>query len=335
MRLSVLPALVLLGLTIPATAQVFRLPTANRSVIEPGHEDRAFAPTPGRDWHSGTFGCVRSDGRQFHEGLDIRSLQKDKKGEPTDPVLASADGTVVYINRKPSLSNFGNYVVLQHAIEGMPVFTLYAHLREVRDGLKNGLAVKAGEQIAVLGRTSNTSQAIGKDRAHVHFEIDLFLTERFIDWHKKFMPGARNDHGLWNGFNLSGIDPWKLFQAQQREGAKFRLVQFIRSQPELCRVAVRVKDFPFVRRYAALTERNPLAERDGVAGWEIALTFNGTPMRLIPRSEAELKSKSKFAVVSVNEAELARCPCGKIVRKSGSTWQLSSGGEQLLGKLTY
>src|SRR2546422_4400985 len=88
-----------------ALAQPFQLPTANRTLFEKGGEEKFFVGTVGKPWTSGTFGCVRSDGWQMHEGLDIRCLARDKHGEPTDPVMATADGTVAYVNRKPSLSN--------------------------------------------------------------------------------------------------------------------------------------------------------------------------------------------------------------------------------------
>lgn len=100
--------------------------------------------TVGKPWTSGCFGCVRSDGWQMHEGLDIRCLQRDKHGEPTDPVMATADGTVVYINSRPSLSNYGNYVVVQHRVEGLDIFSLYAHLSAVRTGPESGDAGEAG-----------------------------------------------------------------------------------------------------------------------------------------------------------------------------------------------
>ena len=53
-----------------------------------------------------------------------------------------------------------------------------------------------------MGRTSNTRQTIGKDRAHVHFELNLFLNECFPAWYKKAFPDRRNDHAEWNGQNL-------------------------------------------------------------------------------------------------------------------------------------
>ena len=136
-----------LACTLPAGAQPFQLPTANRAIFEKGGEDKFFVGTVGKSWESGTFGGVRSGGYQLHEGLDIRCLQRDKRGEPTDPVMASADGTVAYINRRPSLSNYGNYIILRHQIDGLEVYTTYAHLREVRTDLRDGTSVKAGETI--------------------------------------------------------------------------------------------------------------------------------------------------------------------------------------------
>ncbi len=316
-------------------AQTFSLPTANRAVLEADQGTRAFAPTPGREWTSGTFGCVRTDGHQHHEGIDILAVARDRKGEPTDPVLAAADGAVAYVNRKSGLSNYGNYVVLMHAIDGLQVFTLYAHLKEVGTAITAGARVKSGDQIGILGRTSNTRQAITKDRAHLHFEINLLLSDRFEAWQKKTMPGTRNDHGVWNGQNMAGVDPWRVLLAQRKEGAQFSLRRFLQTQPELCRVVVREKDFPFARRYAALSDRNAKAEAEGVAGYEIALNCHGVPIRLIPRAESELKSKARVSVFGVNAAVVEGCPCGKLVTKTGSSWKLTAKGDRLVSLLTY
>ena len=67
--------------------------------------------------------------------LRIRSVQRDRRGEPVDPVNATADGVVAYVNSRSGLSNYGNYVVLRHSIEGLEVYSLYAHLSVVRSGL--------------------------------------------------------------------------------------------------------------------------------------------------------------------------------------------------------
>jgi len=94
--------------------------------------------------------CARTDGRQMHEGIDIRCLQRGRHSEPTDPVMATADGTVVYFSTRPALSNYGKYVVIRHFIEGIEIYSLYAHLSEIQPGLAIGKQVKAGEVIATM-----------------------------------------------------------------------------------------------------------------------------------------------------------------------------------------
>ena len=321
--------------SFPAIAQPFHLPTENRALFERGGHEKYFVGTVGKTWVSGTFGCVRSDGWQVHEGLDIRCLQRDSRGEPTDPVMATADGTVAYINSKPSLSNYGNYILLRHSIDGIEIYSLYAHLREIRAGLKVGQSVKASEVIATLGRTSNTRQAISKDRAHVHFELDLFFNDAFISWYQKRNPKQRNDHGMWNGQNLVAIDPCAVLLEQKRLGAEFNLQKFLAKQTELCRVVVRATNFPWLKRYPGLVKSNPLAEKEGIAGYEIALNFNGVPFEFIPRAASEIKSKAKYQVLSVNEAEQRKNPARRLITQRRGRWELATSGINLLDLLTY
>ena len=317
-------------------SQPFQLPTANRAIYDAdGGGDRFFVPTVGKTWTSGCFGCVRTEGWQMHEGLDIRCLQRDKKGEPTDPVMATAAGTVAYINRKPSLSNYGNYIILRHLIDGIEVYSVYAHLRAVRAELKAGESVKSGDIIGIMGRTANTREGISKERAHVHFELNLFVNERFPAWYKENYPKQRNDHGQWNGQNLLGIDPRAVFLEQQEQGAKFNFVKLLQDQPELCRVLVRETDFPWLKRYAALVRPNPVATKEGIAGYEISLNFIGIPISLTPRAASEIKSKARVQLLSVNEAEYKKNPCRKLVTNRSGKWQLANNGVNLIELLTH
>jgi murein DD-endopeptidase MepM/ murein hydrolase activator NlpD len=318
-----------------AARSQFQPPTANHALFEKNGEEKYFVGTVGKPWTTGTFGCVRTDGWQMHEGLDIRCLQRDKHGEPTDPVLATADGTVVYINTRPSLSNYGSYVVVRHEVEGLEIYSLYAHLHEVRQGLKIGQKVKAGEPIAVMGRTANTHEGISKERAHVHFELNLLVNDRYASWHKQALAGQRNDHGEWNGQNLLGIDPRPILVQAHDPSSKFSLLGFLQHQTELCRVVVRKTDFPWLRRYSLLVHPNPIAQKDGVAGYEMALNFNGVAFELIPRSAAEIKGNAKFQLLSVNEAEYHKNPARRLVVKRGAHWELGSHGLELLEMLTY
>ncbi len=317
-----------------ASAQPFHLPTANRALFEKGAEERFFVGTTGKPWQSGTFGCVRSEGYQMHEGLDIRCVSRDKRGEPTDPVMASCEGTVAYVNKRISTSNYGKYVILRHNIEGMEVFTLYAHLSEVAAGVQAGKIVKAGEVIATMGRTSNTRERISKERAHVHFEIDLFLSDRFPAWYKKEHPKERDDHGIWNGMNLVGLDPRLVLLEQQAQGVKFSLLRFIQSRPELCRVLVRDTSVALAKRYPKLLRANPVAEKEGTAGYEIIFDFNAVPIALTPRAATEFKSKQKYQLLSVNAEEQQKNPCRKFVARRGKGWELSNSAITFLDLLT-
>ncbi|HXR07812.1 MAG TPA: hypothetical protein VN765_10815, partial [Candidatus Acidoferrum sp.] len=74
--------LAVLTLSAAAKAQPFCLPTANHALFEPGREADFFVPTPGKTWETGCFGCVRTDRHQMHEGLDIKCLLRDNRGEP-------------------------------------------------------------------------------------------------------------------------------------------------------------------------------------------------------------------------------------------------------------
>jgi murein DD-endopeptidase MepM/ murein hydrolase activator NlpD len=325
--------LLLAGVAGLPAAEIFRLPTANRAIYEVGAMDRYFVPTPGRSWESGTFGCVRSEGWRFHEGVDIRPVQRDKKGEAADPILATADGVVAYVNAQSGLSNYGKYIILRHSIERLEIYSLYAHLSQIRSGLTPGRRVAAGETIGIMGRTANTRDPITVDRAHLHFELNLLLNDRFAAWFRAEHPKDTNDHGLWNGQNLVGLDP-RLILLQQRR-ANFSLLDHVRSQTELCRVWVRKSDFSFVRRYQALIRPNPRAAKEGVAGYEMALNYNGLPFQLIPRAASEAGKLGQTALLSVNAAEQRKNPCRRLVEQKDGRWVLDTNGETLLRLLSF
>jgi peptidoglycan LD-endopeptidase LytH len=334
--------LLILGVLFPGPGAVllaqspFQFPTANHFLYDSGSELKFLAPTaPDKPWTTGSFGCVRTEGRQMHEGLDIRCLQRDRHGEPTDPVMATADGTVVYTSSKPALSNYGKYIVIRHFVEGIEIYSLYAHLSEIQPGLAAGKPVKAGETIATMGRTSNTGETITKDRAHVHFELNLFVNEGFASWYKQLFPKQRNDHGIWNGQNLDGLDAREILLAEHNPVAKFSLLNFIRSQTELCRVLVRSTNFHYLKRYPMLVLPNPTAEKEGVAGYEVVLNYNGVAFALMPRAASEIHGSSRFELLSVNEAEERANSCRHLVVRRNGRWQLTDTGLRELELLTY
>ncbi len=329
----VLVFLLFQALTLTAEAGTFQLPTTNDALLKEGAEDDFFTPTPGKTWSSGSFGCVRSQGYQLHEGIDIKAQERDRRGEPIDPVFSAAAGRVVYVNSKSGNSSYGNYVVVAHKIDRVEVFTLYAHLRAVKQGLRAGTELKGGDAIGVMGRTA--TYAIPRDRAHLHFEVGLLVNDRFDLWFQEAYKGSRNTHGKWNGMNLLGLDPVELLRQSHRDPS-FNLLEHIREQEVFCKVLVRAHGFSWLQRYPMLVKRNERASREGAAAFEMWLTFNGIPITLIPRAPSEVPVKGdKVELLEVNEEAYKKGQCCKLVSKTSKGWVLGSKGKRLIDLLVY
>ncbi|MCF7707708.1 MAG: M23 family metallopeptidase [Verrucomicrobia bacterium] len=334
---AVIPAIILITTFClqNATAQPFFLPTANKALLNPGDESQFFIGTPGHPWSHGCFGCVRSLGNQMHEGIDIRCLNRDKNGESIDVVRAIAAGTVVYINNKTYLSNYGKYIILEHKIQGITIYSLYAHLREIKLGLAADTQVIAGEPIAIMGRSSNTRSGISKSRAHLHLEIGFILNTAFWKWFEQRYPDGINDHGSWNGLNFCGIDPAALFLEQKAAGAEFSLKNFLINRHELCRIRVDTVDFDWPKQHPELITQNPETPESETAGYELVLDFNGFPFKLIPLTKDEVSGVSGFDLISVNEAEEEKNPCRNLVKHTSAGWKLTTKGHRLMDILTF
>ncbi|WP_207454494.1 M23 family metallopeptidase [Herbiconiux sp. SYSU D00978] len=93
-----------------------------------------------------------------HKGLDF------VPGEGA-PIQAIADGVV--ITKSETDSGFGNYVVIQHEVNGQDVQSLYAHMGFNTITVDVGDTVRVGQQV---GNVGNTGTSTG---AHLHFEIHL------------------------------------------------------------------------------------------------------------------------------------------------------------------
>ena len=84
-----------------------------------------------------------------------------------------------------------------------------------------------------------------------------------------------------------------------------------------------------------LVLKNPVAEKEGVAGYEIVLNYNGVAFALMPRAASEIKGKAKFQLLSVNEAEAKANPCRKLVVQRNGRWELANEGVRELELLTF
>lgn len=279
-------SLLLLVTTAAAGAERMELtwPTPNPAWAE-GRPASDFLQHAGSgDPMSGGFGGVRSGGSQFHEGLDLKCVTRDRRGEPTDAIRAALAGVVRHINSSAGDSNYGRYIVLEHPEETPAIYTLYAHLSRIAPGLKVGDRVTGGQIIATMGHSSGGAP-IPRDRAHLHFEMGVMVTRDFPAWYamKKF--GSPNDHGLWNGMNLMGFDPLEFFNRWRAGKVNQAKDFFARMEPALkLRIATRrVPDF--VLRYPALLTR-PLPA--AVAGWEIQCDWTGIPFSWTPLGAMEV-----------------------------------------------
>src|ERR1043166_9748740 len=316
-------------LTNPAPGQVTLdvcLPTANEFLFQSGGGERFFQATVMGTWESGQYGCVRKGdhGRQFHEGIDIKCLERDRKGEPTDAIRAVANCTVAFINRSAGQSNYGRYIILRHEWDGVEVFTLYAHLHEIANGLAVDQAVAKGQVIAVMGRSSNTREGISRDRAHLHFEINFMMNRHFYRWYPKKDPKAP-DFGNFNGQNFIGIDPAAFFQSLH-VNPKMDFPGYLRQQPEAFRVRVPARPFSWLMAHPECL----LPAKGPPTAYEIAMTYTGLPLQIVARDATELVEKDHRlpALVSVNEAEISQRNCRYLVRRVKGKWTLSEHGRE-------
>ena len=111
------------------------------------------------------------DGR-MHDGLDFFSRR-------SPAILAAGDGHVVI---KAYHRDFGNMIVLDH---GSQIYTLYAHLASVADGLDVSDQVTAGTNLGIMGATGRGIRA-----PHLHYEI------------------LRGDLGTESVFLMESLDPF-------------------------------------------------------------------------------------------------------------------------------
>lgn len=269
-------------------------------------------PTVSGDPVSGLFGCVRTSGTQFHEGLDIAPTARDRKGEPTDPIFAAMDGVVRHVSLSPGNSSYGRYIVIEHPAQTPAVYTLYAHLARAEDQMRPGASVRRGQRIGTMGRSAGSS-ALPRERAHLHFEIGLRLTDDFQSWYgwKKF--GSPNHHGAFNGMNLMGIDPLD-FLRQARNGRVQSFQQYFDRLNPVVKVRVATSRVPdFIRRYPSLL-RKPI---DGlVGGWEVECNATGVPFAWTPLAPGEVRglAPNQVEIVSVDAETERAFRCKQLVK---------------------
>lgn len=331
----------------PPAWQRMVAPSPQQNLLTPDMPG-VLQPTGSGRLESAKFGSTRTAQRggrifpAFHEGVDIAATARDRKGIPTDPVFAVAEGRVAFVNSIAGNSSYGKYVLVEHpdpslgmiqkrdgSSEPTTVYTLYAHLADIRFGVRPGRPVAPGDEIGTLGHTSNTQPPIPQERAHLHWEVGVLLNSRFEIKARedKLVP----DFGNYNGGNLFAFDPLDFYAAHARDPG-LTMASYLASVPPACEVVLRGKYPDYFRRFPALWNGAP---HDG-GPIRLTLSESGAPLsgRNANASEIALLGNQRQAVIHVSPEVLGRN--GRAyVSMAGGKWQFTEKGRQWANILFY
>lgn len=314
------------------------LPTSNDALLRSDgagfymYTNRFFRGVRSRPWQGGQYGFVRDQMEtsagvvftRFHEGVDIRPLYRDARGEPLDTVRAIGDGEVVYVNTVERRSSYGKYVVVEHWWSGSPFYSLYAHLGRVE--VAAGQRVGQGDR---LGRMGYTGRGLDRRRAHLHFEINLLLNRQFPTWYRAhYRRDDPNHHGLFNGINLAGLDVAALYLALH-ENPSLTIEQFLREQPAAFKVVVPNGGVPdLFTRYQWLLQ--PPMEGEPSA-WTIHFAQSGLPLYAEPSGIAVTRPRLFEAAPEIVQGYHST---NRLLERTSRNVRLSSRGRRYVGLLT-
>lgn len=256
----------------------------------------------------------------------MRSIQRDSSGESIDRIYAFDRGIVRYASRDPSKSSYGRYIVVEHPHWMSGMVTLYAHLSYIPERIKPGLKVRGGEAIGVMGRSA--SYTIPKERAHLHFEIGMWMGAGFRNWYDRQRFDTPNDHGDFNGMNIVGANVWSWLQ-KLKSGQAESVMECFAAEETAVRVTVWEKAIPDALRANPELMTNTVLPADH-AGWRISFAASGLPLRFEALSASMKRSGSPRLSVEAIDSRLAESPsCVALLRSGRPTGRLSS----LLGRL--
>lgn len=137
--------------------------TSIPSVSDNGWGDPVANPKIRRDSPSNLYGKVRRDAKgnpRNHQGFDYYA-------PAGTPVMSVGDGVVHTVQYGHSA--YGLNVTIRHNRGRGYVYSFYAHLNDVADGIKKGKVVRKGEVIGYAGTSGNAKGFTGEDQ-HLHFE---------------------------------------------------------------------------------------------------------------------------------------------------------------------
>ena len=314
------------------------LPTDNTALLRGDKPDfyqvieRNLHGVISHPWQGGQYGFVRDPVEtaagtvytRFHEGMDIRPMRRDARGEPIDEVRAVAAGKVVYVNRAAGTSNYGRYVVVEHRWGGCPY---YSSTRiSTRSRSRPGQTVRRGEKLAIMGHTGS---GVNRERAHVHVELNLLLNDHFEGRYNAFFKNDPNYHGIYNGLNLAGLDLARLIVAL-RGNSSLTIPAFLAREEVFYKVIVpNSPNFQLPERYPWMIEGAP---NEKPVAWEISFARSGVPLRLTPSARGV--SAAELSYVKPSPVDCRNLTRGNVAGR-GASAHLTQSGRDLMRLYTF
>lgn len=281
---------------------------------------------------SGLYGCVRNGGERFHEGLDLFGLKRDAEFEVLDSVFSVLPGFVAYVNEDASRSRYGRYIVITHSEAGVTFYSLYAHLQSVDALIHTGTQVKEGQRIGRMGRSAG-GYIIPKDRAHLHFELGVKLSDQFQKWYDQQSFETKNWHSNWNGMNLMGVDPLDFYRSiRARKVSSFG--EYLSHLKARLKLHVRFSGTPsFLKANTKFIQEHSIKESE-VAGWEVVFSQYGIPnvWKPLKADALGLPPGQDFKVIAVNQRDLDQKCCALWSKVEGKVEGKGKGDQIRLSK---
>jgi lipoprotein NlpD len=139
------------------TSTASTTPTQAASAARPASAPAGTSPAPAATGDEDIAWIWPAQGTMLAGFDEAKNKGLDISGKAGDPVIASADGRVVYAGA--GLRGYGNLIILKH---NNTFLTAYAHNQTLL--VKEDQSVKKGQKIAEMGNSD-------ADRVKLHFEI--------------------------------------------------------------------------------------------------------------------------------------------------------------------
>jgi len=214
--------------------------------------------------------------------------------------------------------------VVEHRWDGSSYYCLYGHL--------SSIAVKPGAQVqrgGILGVMGHTGEGLNQARAHLHLELNLMLSRHFEGWYDHSFKNDPNHHGIYNGFNLAGIDIAR-FYLELRKRPALTIPEFLSEEEVFYKVIVPKSTYFDLANLYPWMIRNIGDVR--AEAWEVSFNRAGVPLKIEPIRETVSEPKLSYAQPS--RTDYSYLTRGVIGGRGGHP-TLTDSGKSLMKLLTY